>query len=129
MRQDQPKRRLSTPLPVFLTEDSTTTGPCQKLSLYFFNDKTKNRHGCVWLEARPLGTLSLCPCTQPYGLFLPCLRPGQICACPRAMGQAVGGLSLFLLFQALLPWDEPLPWGRGGWRLDKCHNRWVGEAI
>ena len=72
------KWRLSTSLPILLTEDSAIPGTCQELSLYFFNDKTKNRDEYGWLEARPFGTLALCPCTQPCGFFLPCLRPGQL---------------------------------------------------
>lgn len=112
MSQDQLRRRLSTPLPVFLTEDSATPGPCQKLSLYFFNDKTKSRHRGGWLEAGSLGILALCPCTQPCGLFLPFQAKADVC-----LSQGCGADSRrvvpFSPFSGLFPWDEPLPWGGG----------------
>lgn len=108
--QDQLRRRLSTPLPVFLTENSATAGPCQKLSLYFFNDKTKSGHRGGWLEAGSLGILALCPCTQPCGLFLLSQAKADVC-----LSQGCGARSRravpFSPFSGLFPWGEPLPWG------------------
>lgn len=128
MSQDQLRRRLSTPLPVFLTEDSATPGPCQKLSLYFFNDKTKSRHRGGWLEAAGhLESWPFAPALSPVASSCP-FRPRQMCACPRAVGQTVGELSLFLLSQACSPGMNHFL-GAAGWHLGRYHhNRWEGQA-
>lgn len=61
LRRGRLRRRLSTRVPVFLTEDTATTGPCQELSLYFFNDITKNRHGGGGWRPRRSGSWPLTP--------------------------------------------------------------------
>lgn len=58
-------------LPIFLTEDSATTGSCQELSLYFFNDKAKSRHRVGNWRPGPLGSWSLAPTRHPVASSWP----------------------------------------------------------